>query len=56
MNLELEYEMKNDRTVIVSNMCTHIGWIDVPLDDVEDRDVASRLAGSRGNHPVFRLQ
>jgi hypothetical protein len=35
--------------------CAYVGGIHVSLDNVEDRDVARRLARHRGNHPIFRL-
>jgi len=27
------------------NRYTHVGWINVSLDDIKDGDIASRLAG-----------
>lgn len=34
----------------------YVGGIDVTLNNVENRDVACRLARYGGNHPVFGLQ
>ena len=36
--------------------CAYVGGVDVTLNNVENRDVACRLARHRGNHPVFGLQ
>jgi hypothetical protein len=36
--------------------CAHVGGIDVALNNVQDRDVARRLARYGGNHPIFGLQ
>ena len=41
--------------VVTGNGYTNISWVNIPLDDVKDGDIASRLAGGRGYHPVFRL-
>ena len=34
----------------------YVGRVNVTLDNVEDRNVARRLAWYGGNHPVFGLQ
>lgn len=35
--------------------CAYVGRVNVTLDNVEDRNVACRLARYGGNHPVFGL-
>ena len=34
---------------------TYVGGVDIALNDVENRDVARRLAGYGRDHPVLRL-
>ena len=37
-------------------LATHICRVHIALDDIEDRDVACRLAGRRGDHAVLWLE
>ena len=42
--------------VVAGNEYTYISRINIPLNNVQDGDIASRLARGCGYHSIFRLE